>query len=211
MEIKNKWQWKDLIIVKYLSNLYCLYYCKLWPVHSVSVKSLLINLIYYIFFFISAPEPTSWPTFYYYLVQKLDSNISTGTTVQIYRNYFICFIIPVINNPKALVRIKSPAFCFLCDITEIGFMSKTGCTYKTNKLYLHLSWLDIQMDIHVLNVFCLVKYFAMTKYHKKGIQICSSFLKCTALLLETYPVFWCIEKFLLKKGKSQHTLKWMSV
>ena len=79
-------------------------------------------------FFISAPEPTSWPTFYYYLVQKLDSNISTGTTVQIYRNYFICFIIPVINNPKALVRIKSPAFCFLCDITEIGFMSKTGCT-----------------------------------------------------------------------------------
>ena len=77
----------------------------------------------------------------------LKSNISTGTTVQIYRNYFICFIIPVINNPKAMVRIKSPAFCFLCDITEIGFMSKTGCTYKTNKLYLHLSWLDI----HVLD------------------------------------------------------------
>ena len=68
-------------------------------------------------------------TLNYLLVQKLDSNISTGTTVQIYRNYFICFIIPVINNPKAIVRIKSPAFCFLCDITEIGFVSKTGCTY----------------------------------------------------------------------------------
>ena len=75
------------------------------------------------------PHQSQRPTLNYLLVQKLDSNISTGTTVQIYRNYFICFIIPVINNPKAIVRIKSPAFCFLCDITEIGFVSKTGCTY----------------------------------------------------------------------------------
>ena len=55
-------------------------------------------------------------------------------------------------NITKVVGIKSQAFCLLCDITEIGFVSKTGCTQrnKNKNIYFYICLLinpDFEEDL----------------------------------------------------------------
>ena len=54
-------------------------------------------------------------------------------------NSFILILLYLfVINITMVGGIKSQAFCFLCDITEIGFVSKTGCTQRNKNTFIFI-------------------------------------------------------------------------